>query len=393
MQLFSVIKLLVITPSNQYLLQGENVNFTATMPAGLQQDDDVDVTGDAAWGITKAPNGVTINGKSLTVGDDANAGKFTVTAKYNGISGSATVTVLVKSDSLSNPGSLKEQFGIDTDGQEAVKDTFTALHEFIKAGGLENANTKDVIKLGDYIDLESGLAVDAYGEGDNTGAFSSLNNEDWNKTIQLTASGTQYPTGTLNRLIVVGINSFHSNRGVVNNGNTDAPTYNGDENGQYKIEDNDDTSHVVFQFQNIPVNRRMNPTDSNTGGYPASEMRKYLVPIKKGESEETEGGNFLDGLIKAGVPKDVLWAPSRVMATSDTTTETIKDLLWLPTEREISGTSSYAAKKGETAANQARLEYYLSRYGSLAAMIAFAKVSKDTDGFPGATVFNKTDLY
>jgi hypothetical protein len=53
----------------------------------------------------------------------------------------------------------------------------------------------------------------------------------------------------------------------------------------------------VFLFQNIPVIRRMNETDSNKGGYPGSEMREYLTK------------NFLAGLIEAGVPEGVLGGP------------------------------------------------------------------------------------
>jgi hypothetical protein len=89
------------------------------------------------------------------------------------------------------------------------------------------------------------------------------------------------------RLIVVGINSFHSGKGKDN---------------AYEITENDGVSHVVFQFQNIPVLRPVNTTKTNVDGYEKSEMRVYLT------------GNFLDGLEKAGVPQDVLWASVRFVA-------------------------------------------------------------------------------
>jgi hypothetical protein len=97
--------------------------------------------------------------------------------------------------------------------------------------------------------------------------------------------------------------------------------------------------HVVFQFQHVPVEHRMNDVDSsskntNAGGYPASEMRKYLTWV---DGNKTENGSFLTGLEKAGVPVEVLWAPSRAMSNKDGAAIIINDLLWLPTEREMMG--------------------------------------------------------
>jgi hypothetical protein len=94
--------------------------------------------------------------------------------------------------------------------------------------------------------------------------------------------------GNLLRLIVVGINSFHSK-------------------DKYTVTANNGVPHLVFQFQNIPVSRRMNMSDSNGGGYAASEMRKYLIPVD-GDTDANSGA-FLTGLLDAGVPKAVMWAP------------------------------------------------------------------------------------
>jgi hypothetical protein len=82
-------------------------------------------------------------------------------------------------------------------------------------------------------------------------------------------------------------------------------------------------------------------------------MRKYLVPV------EGDGGNFLAGLVSAGVPDGVLWAPARVLAKGQNNTgvATLRDKLWLPTEREMFGKRTYSATS-ETEQNQARLEYY-----------------------------------
>ncbi|MDR2246867.1 MAG: hypothetical protein LBE17_09440, partial [Treponema sp.] len=74
-------------------------------------------------------------------------------------------------------------------------------------------------------------------------------------------------------------------------------------------------------------------------------------------------GTFLAGLVAAGVPKSVMWAPLRHVATGSAAGDGIKvqDLLWLPTEREMfESTAGYYTIAYETEANQAWLEYYTS---------------------------------
>ncbi|MDR1230561.1 MAG: DUF6273 domain-containing protein [Spirochaetaceae bacterium] len=223
---------------------------------------------------------------------------------------------------------IKEKFGIDNTGTAAVKRIFKTLHEFIKEGGL-NKNP-GAIKLGDYIDLEGGLTVQAY---NGSGAF--------------TYTGAHQNT----RLIVVGIDSFRSGKGF---------------NGSYTYQGSETPPpHIVLQFKDIPVSRRMNPTPTNNGGYMASEMRKYL----NGEGAAT--GNFLAGLIAAGVPEEVLWAPERAIVSvqdgtpyvtvvngnSVVTPTKIRDRLWLPTECEMRSDGG-PGRTYESQENQARFEYY-----------------------------------
>jgi hypothetical protein len=78
-------------------------------------------------------------------------------------------------------------------------------------------------------------------------------------------------------------------------------------------------------------------------------------------------GNFLDGLEKAGVPKGVLWGPKRYVSAgmNGSGVSELSDLLWLPTVWELyengvdyEYSDSKLAAAGETAENQARLEYY-----------------------------------
>jgi hypothetical protein len=248
-------------------------------------------------------------------------------------------------------GSIKEKFGVTETGTAGVEAAFKELSAFIKSGGL--GFDPPVVKLGDWIDLEGGLTVDAYENGDNTGGF-SFKDEDmlWNSDLTLNT----LPWGKMMRLIVVGINSFNG------------------------IKDND-TQHVVFQFQNVPVLCRMNPASENNpygtnkGGYHESEMRKYLVPV----GEDKESGKFLAGLTNAGVPEGVLWGPSRVLSTKGKGLEPINDLLWLPTEREMFGVHAYSVDKDETDGNQARLGYY-------ADSAFLQKLYKDNSGYPNVDV-------
>jgi hypothetical protein len=237
-----------------------------------------------------------------------------------------------------NAASIKAKFGIMATGTEGVTAAFKALHAYVAAGGLEDVKAGNVIRLGDWIDLENGLEVDNY---NGQGGFS------------LTWEGADVgDKGSRLRLIVVGINSFHSGRGIKDD---NTPTVNGESNGQYNIQVNDATSHVVFHFQNIPVYRPMNESDINTGGYRDSEMRKYLTPV----GGDSESGKFLAGLKNAGVPEEALWAPMRmVSAKEEAGPAEIDDLLWLPTEREMFGGNSYSVSADEMPENQARLEYY-----------------------------------
>jgi hypothetical protein len=288
----------------------------------------------------------------LVIGSDREPGQLTIRGAYKDKSGNtvnATAVVVVIDTSKTN---IKDKFVTDPTltGVDAVAAAFRELSAFIADGGL----TKGVIQLNDYIDLEGGLTVEAYKEA---GGFSYAgDNSDWIKEITLKSGSA----GQMNRLIVVGINSFRDNESYVypKGENEPAPP-----------------DHVVFQFQSVPVKRWMNaPVDTlkgdkntlgntNAGGYPASEMRRYLTKV----AGDPESGNFLDGLMKtAGVPEEVLWGPSRVMETKGNGLETINDLLWLPTEREIYGEiikpgiigSSNLSGPNETAENQVRLDYY-----------------------------------
>jgi hypothetical protein len=234
-------------------------------------------------------------------------------------------------DGAADTTSIEEKFGISgvsgLTGAAAVDAAFHELSAFIKKGGLSAQPA--VIHLGDWIDLES-LTVVAYGDGD--GGFNARKNDPVTPD-PLPFEG--YEGSTL-RLIVVGINSFQPNE-------------------PYNVSANAGVGHVVFQFQNTPVSRRMNETDTNDGGYAASEMREYLAGV------DGNGGNFLAGLKTARVPEDVLWGPVRYISNGYNGTprgaDALTDLLWLPTAWELFGSQSWSFAE-EKAENQARLKYY-----------------------------------
>jgi hypothetical protein len=278
-------------------------------------------TGAAAGTLTSEGDGTYILGLdgvtapgTVIVGVNKNGYSFTPSSKDVSVQFFATVAAVEPP----NPD-IREKFGVIATGKDGVTATFTALHEFIANGGL--TNNPGTINLGDWIDLDTLTVAEYNGKGKIDGATNT----------PINASPFEGYSGASLRLIVVGINSFYSTT--------------------------DKTQHVVFQFQNVPVSRRMNENDS-TNRYVEIEMREYLVPV------EGRGGNFLAGLYNAGVPSEgVLWAPMRRVANGyydePQGTDVINDFLWLPTEWEMFGDLSYPhSSPQESSQNQARLDYY-----------------------------------
>jgi hypothetical protein len=323
-----------LSPSDTVIVgRGCEQQFSATV-AGTDSPSQT-----VTWSIEATHhNGTSISDTGKLFVDAAEtAAKFTVMATSTADTSMRGKTMVLISDVVdaANP-SIKAKFGIMTSQVKGVEDTFNALHTFIQNGGL--TSFPDVIKVDNYIDLEGGLTVDAYGTAssgstNSLGGFRIVPGTEAGQASQsiTTVSSAEYNpnySGVLLRLVVVGINSFKGK-----NGNT--------------------TNHVVFQFQNIPVKRRLNPTNSNAGGYAASEIREYLTPV----TGKSDSGRFLVGLIAAGVPDAVLWAPKRIMAkewNSKTSSETItiEDKVWLPTSWELIGAQG-GSPIAETQANQA----------------------------------------
>ncbi|GMO40473.1 MAG: hypothetical protein Ta2F_16620 [Termitinemataceae bacterium] len=219
----------------------------------------------------------------------------------------------------------------DSTEKALVKASFNAVHTYIEnTFAVDTTEAMSVIKLGDYIDL-SPLSV----VGD--------------------AGHTTDPTyGYINakrdlRLIVIGINSFNG------------------KNGNY-------TPHVVFHFEKVPGKHKMNDIYYNTTGYLDSKIRGYILD------------NFLPGLKNAGVPNDVLWSPSRRVASSgvgSAVPQTITDKLWLPTEWEMIGTTRYSVASCENAGNQVSFTgYYKGDTERIKNSEWYWSASPNSDTFP-----------
>jgi hypothetical protein len=83
-------------------------------------------------------------------------------------------------------------------------------------------------------------------------------------------------------------------------------------------------NHFLFTFKDAPLTKRMNATNTNVGGYAATEMRTFL------ESD------FKEAII-AALGGDFLYPVRRLHATDDTNWSWITDTVFLPTEYEVFG--------------------------------------------------------
>jgi hypothetical protein len=205
-------------------------------------------------------------------------------------------------------------------GTSGVAATFNAVAAYIRTTPNQSGTGADMmlgaIKIGDFVELPT-LVVDAYS---GSGGFSKSNP----------------------KVAVVGINPYTGKN------------------------DNAAGAHLVFQFEKTMVDMKMNGSDNDsTGvGYAKSQMRQYLTPEPAGEGD----GKFYNGLVTAGVPEGVFWAPVRVIAAPpEGNPDTIQDKVFLPTLWEVSGgiVDTLAASPalgtlttGETDENQGRLSAY-----------------------------------
>jgi hypothetical protein len=161
---------------------------------------------------------------------------------------------------------------------EEAAAAFAALHERINADG---DPTFAGLRLGDYLDLPS--------INDGTTTYT------WNASYKNL------------RVMISGFN-----------------TYKG--SGDTEVTKN----HILFTFRNCVLTKRMNATDTNTGGYAATEMNTYLNGVFKTGLQNVIGNYLLS--IRRLISTKGSWAWK-------------DDTVFLPTERETWGTCSYGEQQ------------------------------------------------
>ena len=103
-------------------------------------------------------------------------------------------------------------------------------------------------------------------------------------------------------------------------------------------------NHILFTFRNIPLRKRMNPTNDNTGGYHASELRAFLDGTNGNGTGDYAGGGVTTGAFLTAL-KQQLGAgnilPIRKLFSNKVEWTWQTYSLWLPTENEVLGDSAW----------------------------------------------------
>jgi hypothetical protein len=172
---------------------------------------------------------------------------------------------------------------LDVLGVATVADAVEALHQKTNADGVPDFSG---LQIGDYLDLPS------LNDGSTTYT--------WNEAYKNL------------RIVISGFNTYKHMGSTENAKN-----------------------HIVFTFENCPLTKRMNATNTNTGGYAASEMRTYL-----------EGG-FLAGLVEA-LGHDYLYSVRRYISNKGSYAE-LNAKIFLPTEIEVYGMQINGDELGDSA--------------------------------------------
>ena len=182
----------------------------------------------------------------------------------------------VNRELTSHGGSTDGRNLLDVFGKTTVAEVMAILHN--KCNGEGKADFSGLM-IGDYLDLPS-----------------------------LTVGGTTYTWNAAYqnlRIVISGFNHY---------------IYCGYPNENKK-------NHILWTFRNVVLQKRMNVTDANAGGYGASELKKYLDEV------------FAAGLGNALGSSGYLYKIIR--AISKKGSEFVTNTVFLPTEVEIFGTPTY----------------------------------------------------
>jgi hypothetical protein len=156
----------------------------------------------------------------------------------------------------------------------------------------------DALRVGDYID---GIDLSAIPAEDGGTAGQA-----WSDTYKN------------NRIVIAGFNTYKG--------------FGSPENTQ---------NHILFVFRHCPMNKRINSTADNTGGYQASNLRAWLEGLNGDGTGDKAGittAKFLSVLRQQ--LGDQLYTIS-LFHSRKTTGDWDKYTLWLPTEPEIFGSQTF----------------------------------------------------
>ena len=181
-------------------------------------------------------------------------------------------------EATANTGSTEGRNLLTVLGVTTVAEAMEVLHERCNGEGVADFSG---LMIGDYLDLPS-LTVDG-------------TTYTWNATYQNL------------RIVISGFNHY------IHCGDTE-----------------NTKNHILWTFKNVVLQRQMNSSDTNTGGYNASAMKTYL------------DGVFALGLGSALGSSDYLYLYTISRAISRKgSTEWVRNTVFLPTEVEIFGVATY----------------------------------------------------
>ena len=179
-------------------------------------------------------------------------------------------------EATANTGSTEGRNLLTVLGVTTVAEAMEVLHERCNGEGVADFSG---LMIGDYLDLPS-LTVDG-------------TTYTWNATYQNL------------RIVISGFNHY------IHCGDTE-----------------NTKNHILWTFKNVVLQRQMNSSDTNTGGYNASAMKTYL------------DGVFALGLGSALGSSDYLYTISRAISSKGST-EWVRNTVFLPTEVEVFGVATY----------------------------------------------------
>ena len=180
-------------------------------------------------------------------------------------------------EATANTGSTEGRNLLTVLGVTTVAEAMEVLHERCNGEGVADFSG---LMIGDYLDLPS-LTVDG-------------TTYTWNATYQNL------------RIVISGFNHYIHCGGDTEN----------------------TKNHILWTFKNVVLQRQMNSSDTNTGGYNASAMKTYL------------DGVFAIGLGSALGSSDYLYTISRAISRKGST-GWVRNTVFLPTEVEVFGVATY----------------------------------------------------